>query len=71
VRLFTNQDCADRRGRLQPRGGVDDIARNHGLAQLRAGVEDDQGLARVDGDSHLQVEAGIGFVPLRERVADG
>ena len=39
----------------KPRGGVHDVARHHRLAECRACVERDEGVARVDGDPQLPV----------------
>ena len=44
-----------RRRGLQPRGSVDDVARRHPLALGRARAEQDERLAGVDRDPHLQV----------------
>ena len=54
--------CSARR--LQPRGGVDDVARGHALARLGPRVERDERLAGRDADADLELAL------LRERVAD-
>ena len=56
VGLSSGEDATDRRGRLQPRGGVHDVACNHRLTELRPRPERDQRLAGVDGDPDLHVE---------------
>ena len=55
IRRLADQDPVHRRRRLQPRRGVDDIAGGHSFALGGPGAERDQGLARVDGDSHLEL----------------
>ncbi len=56
IGLPPDDDAVDRRRRLQPRSRVDDIARDHRLAELRSRAERDQRLARVDRDPNLHVE---------------
>ena len=58
VGLLADDDSVHRCGRLQPRGGVHHVARDHRLAERRPRAERDDGLARVDGDPDLQVAAG-------------
>ena len=76
VGLFTDEDAADRGGRLQPRRGVDDVARDHRLAERGARVHHHERLAGVHGDADLQVELRVRFVdrahslPHRERGAN-
>ena len=55
VRLFADDDAVDRRRRLQARGGVHHVARDHRLAELRPRAEGHDRLAGVDGDPDLQV----------------
>jgi hypothetical protein len=57
VRLLANEDPVHGRGRLQPRGRVDDVAGGHALALARPGAEAYQRFARVDRDPHLQLLA--------------
>ncbi len=59
-----------RRGGLQPRGGVDHVARDHALPRLRSRVERDERLAGVDADPHLELQVRIGVVQLADRVLD-
>jgi hypothetical protein len=47
---------------LQPRCGVDDIARDHRLAECRARVHHHERLTRVHGDADLQVELRVRLV---------
>ena len=58
VGLLADDDAVHRRRGLQARGGVDDVARDHRLAERGPGAEGDDGLARVDGDPDLQVASG-------------
>ena len=64
VRLFPDEDSVHRRGRLEPCGGVDHIARRHRLSRLRPGVDGDERLTGVDPDSHLDALVGR---PLADR----
>ena len=57
--LLRARDPVDRRSALQARGRVDDVARDDPLALLRARVERDDRLARVDPDPHLQRERRV------------
>ncbi len=54
VRLLPDEDPVDRRGRLQTRRGVDDVAGDHALALGRTRGEADDRLPRVDPDPHLE-----------------
>jgi hypothetical protein len=69
VCLSPDEHAVDRRGRLEARGRVDDVAGDHRLAELRPGAERDQRLAGVDGDPDLHVEPleGLHVVADRER----
>src|SRR5581483_8949933 len=58
VGVRADEDAVRRRRRLQPGGGVDDVARDHGLAERGPRVERDERLARVHGDPQLEVPAG-------------
>ena len=66
VGLLADDDAVDRRGRLQARRGVDDVAGDHRLAERRPRAERDDRLAGVDRDADLQVAAG----ELADAVAD-
>ena len=48
VRRLVDEDAVHRRGRLQPRRRVDDVARGHALARLRPRIERDERLAGRD-----------------------
>ncbi len=52
---LADEDAVDRRVRLEPRSGVDDVARDHALAFLRPRAERDECLARVDADTELEL----------------
>ena len=65
-RRLADEHAVDRRGRLQPRGGVDDVARDHALTRERLRAERDERLAGVDADADVQVLAALG-----DRVAHG
>ena len=56
VRPSTREHAADRSGRLQARGRVDDVPGNHRLAELRPRPERDERLSGVDGDPNLNIE---------------
>ena len=66
VGLLADDHAVDRRGRLQARRRVDDVARDHRLAERRPRAERDHRLTRVDRDADLQVAAG----ELPDAVAD-
>ena len=65
-RRLADEDAVDRRVRLEPRSGVDDVARDHALALLRPRAERDERLARVDADTELE----LGLL-VEDPVADG
>ena len=67
---FSNEDPVDRRGGLESRRRVDDVPRRHPLSELRPGAERHERLARVDGDSHFELESRIGLIQLDDRLAD-
>ncbi len=54
IRRLTDEDAVYRRGRLQPRSRIDDIARRHTLSPFRPRAKRDQSLTGVDSDPHLQ-----------------
>ena len=54
MRRRADENAVDRRGRLQARRGVDDVARDERLALGRVRVERDQRLTGVDGDADLE-----------------
>jgi hypothetical protein len=64
VGRLVDQDRADRRGSLDARGGIDDVAGGHAFADLRASAESDQRLAGRDPDPNLEITLVL------ERVAD-
>jgi hypothetical protein len=64
VRLLAGDEAARRRRGLEARGGVDDVSGDDPLAELRPGVERDDGLACVDRGPCLEVE-------LLHRLEDG
>ncbi len=66
IGLLAHEDRVHRRTHLDPRGGIDHVARHHRLAFRRARVERNQCLASIDADAHLQVVA-----LLRDAIADG
>ena len=70
IRLLRDRDPVHRRGALQPRGGIDDVARYDPLALLGSGAEGDDGLASVDPDPHLQRECWVFCVQLLNRLQD-
>ena len=61
-------DSSHRRGRLQPGGRVDDVARHDPLAELGASAELDDRLAAVDPDPHAQVEVGLCRIQIVDRL---
>ena len=67
---LADQDAVDRRRRLQPRRGVDDVAGRHPLAAGGVGTQHDQRLAGVHAHAHVQVEAGLFVVQPRDRGPD-
>ena len=77
VRLGADDDAVHGRGALQPRGGVDHVARDQRLAECRSRAERDERLAGVHGDAQLQVEVELALVELeravthRQRAANG
>ena len=70
IRRLADEHAVDRRGNLQPRRRVDDVACCHSLALGGPRAEHDERLAGVDGDAHLQVVLLAGPVPDREGGAD-
>ena len=70
IRLLRDRDPVHRRGALQPRGGIDDVARHDPLALLGTRAESDDCLARVDPDPHLQRERWVFCVQLLDRLQD-
>ena len=76
VGRLADEDAVDGCGGLEARGRVDDVAGRHSLSAAGIGPEDDQRLAGVHADAHVQVEAGLLLVqpvdrsPDRERRAD-
>ena len=62
TRMRTGRGCA-----LEPRCGVDDVARSHSLACLGPGVERDQRFAGRDPDADLELALLGELVPDRER----
>jgi hypothetical protein len=70
VGLLADDDAVHRCVHLQPGGGVDDVAGDHRLAELRPGSERRDRLARVDRDPDLEVELRVGVVEVVDRVAD-
>ena len=71
VRRLVDDDAVHRRGRLEARGGVDDVAGRHPLARGRAARRADERLAGRDPDPDLQLAVVLGPVADRERGADG
>ena len=58
-RGLAHDDAIGRRGGLQTRRGVDDVARGHGLAFARLRAEHDEGLTGVDADANTQAELRV------------
>ena len=56
---------------MEARRGVDDVAGDHAFAFLRARVESDDRLARVDADADVEIERRVGLVQFLHGVADG
>ena len=71
VRLLADEDGPDRRRALEPRGGIDDVARDHRLPERRPRIDDHERLAGIDADANLQIEPLVGLVHRRDRVSDG
>ena len=71
VRLLADEDGPDRRRALEPRGGIDDVARDHRLPERRPRIDDHERLAGIDPDANLQIEPLVGLVHRRDRVSDG
>src|SRR5512133_1015003 len=70
-RLLPDEDAVDRRRRLQPRGGVDDIAGGNPRSLVRPCVHGNQSLAGVDADADVQVRLVHSPVADRERRPHG
>ena len=70
VGRLADQDAVDRRGGLEPGGGVDDVAGGHPLPAAGVGTEDDQRLAGVDAHPDVEVEAGLPLVQPVDRSPD-
>ena len=68
IRGVSDEDAVDRRGRLHPRRGVDDVAGDHRLALGRPRAEGDERLARVHGRAKVEV---VDRVANGERRANG
>ena len=68
IRGVSDEDAVDRRGRLHPRCGVDDVAGDHRLALGRPRAEGDERLARVHGRAEVEV---VDRVANGERRANG
>ena len=71
VRLLADEHPVDRSRRLQARRGVDDVAGDHRLAEVRPRGQRDDRLAGVDGEARLQIQRGIVGVHLLEGIAHG
>ena len=67
-RRLADEHAVHRRRRLQPRRRVHDVSRHHRLARLRARREEDERLARVHCDPHVEAFVDEG-VANRERTA--
>ena len=67
---LVRQDAVDRRGRLQARRGVDDIARCHPRAVSRTRIQRDECLPGRDADTQLDPVLD-GIVTDRQRGTDG
>ena len=70
-RRVPDEDAVRRRGALEARGRVHDVARDHALAELRPGVDVHERLAGVDRDAHFELAVLGDPVADRERRADG
>ena len=64
-----DEDPVDRRGRLDPRGGVHHVTRDHRLPCRGRRVDGDQRLAGRDADPHVEIERIVSLVQLRDGVA--
>jgi hypothetical protein len=71
VGRLTDEDPVRRSRGLEARRGVDDVAGDHAFAFLRARVESDDRLARVDADADVEIERRVGLVQFLHGVADG
>ena len=69
VCLLTDEDPVDRCRRLETRGRVDDVARDHRLAELRPVVERHERLAGIDRDPQLEIKVLVALVHLPNGVA--
>jgi hypothetical protein len=67
---LSHEDSVDRRGGLQARCGVDDVAGRHSLALVGSCAQGDEGLAGRDGAAELQLERRLGLVQLADRIAN-
>jgi hypothetical protein len=65
--LLADEDAVDGRHRLEPCGGVDDVAGDDSLALLRLSTDGNQSLARVDGNADVKVRFVQSPVADRER----
>ena len=70
IRGLSDEDPVDGCRRLEPRGRVDDVPGSHSFPELRPGAESDERFARVDGNSHLELEGRIALVELGDCRAD-
>ena len=70
VRRLVDEDAVHRRGALQARGRVDDVARGHALACFGLGVERHERLAGRDPDPQLELLLERELAD-RERCSDG
>ncbi len=68
---LVDEDAVGGRGRLQPRGGVDDVAGGHALALLGPGVEAHERLAGGDANADVKLPRLVGLVQLGDRLAYG
>ena len=71
VRRLVDEDAVHRCGRLEARGGVDDVTGRHAFALLRPGGERDHRLAGRHADPHVQAEGRVGRVQLAQGVSCG
>src|SRR6266550_9270353 len=67
---LSDEDPVDGRRGLEPRRRVDDVSGRHPFPEVWLGPERHERFARVDGDSHLELERRIGLVELDDRFAD-
>ena len=67
VGLLADEDPVHRSRRLQARCGIDDVAGGHPFSRLRPCAEGDEGLARVHGESQVQIRLACSPVPDRQR----